>query len=267
MSFEQISEFQQGQREIVSRLGAFLSQLSTLIEVIDQGDETDLDSKIKSLQPVIGEFISQASLIHKFLNKHHYMAYYRSIVPISNSIATILANQTMPSKKAKSEVFKRQYESYVNEISEAMIAIAQLLAPNVDVNIKARNPFSAYCFINSLMKSSQNMIMVVDPYIDKTIFLRYLSDLPSGSDIKIVTDPEKLKGRRLSEYESIEASFVTEYPNYERKMVNNLHDRYLVSDGIAYNLGGSIKDAASKSDYSIVQVSEEKKIEILQNYA
>lgn len=50
-------------------------------------------------------------------------------------------------------------------------------------------------------------------------------------------------------------------------MIDNLHDRYLVCDGVAYTLGGSIKDAASKSDYSIVQISEAKKNEILQSYA
>ncbi len=45
-------------------------------------------------------------------------------------------------------------------------------------------------------------------------------------------------------------------------MVEHLHDRYLICDGVAYTLGGSIKDAASRSDYSIVQVSEAKKNEI-----
>jgi hypothetical protein len=267
MSFERISEFQQGQRETVSKLGALLSQLNSLIETIEQSDETLLNEKIKRLQPVVGEFMTHASPIYQFLDRHHYLAYYRSIGPAVNSIATILANQTMPSKKTEREKFKKHYQSQVNELGEAMIAIAQLLPSNVDVNIKAKNPFSAFCFINSLMKISQSIVMIVDPYIDKTIFLRYISDLPCDCEIKIVADPDKLKGMRLAEYESIETIFSIQYPNYERKMVENLHDRYLVCDGVAYTLGGSIKDAASKSDYSIVQVSESKKNEILQSYA
>lgn len=79
MSFEQISEFQQGQRETVSKLGAFFSQLNTLTQPIEKGDETLLNEKIRRLQPVVGEFMNDSLSIYKFLNSHHYSAYHQSI--------------------------------------------------------------------------------------------------------------------------------------------------------------------------------------------
>jgi hypothetical protein len=90
--------------------------------------------------------------------------------------------------------------------------------------------------------------------------------LPSSSQIIVVTDPDNLKGHRLAEFVAIETAFSAQYPNYKKKEFEHLHDRYLVVDGVAYTLGGSIKDAASKSDYSIVQLSEASKNEILQMY-
>jgi hypothetical protein len=49
-------------------------------------------------------------------------------------------------------------------------------------------------------------------------------------------------------------------------MKDNLHDRYIISETNAYMLGGSIKDAAIKSDFSIVQLDIAKKEELLEIY-
>ena len=65
----------------------------------------------------------------------------------------------------------------------------------------------------------------------------------------------------------METLFAAEYPNYERKLFSDLHDRYLINETNAYSLGGSIKDAAKKSDFSIMQVTEDKRNELRQTYA
>ena len=147
-----------------------------------------------------------------------------------------------------------------------MIAIAQIVPPSVDANIKAGNSFSAYCFLSSICGTSSELI-IVDPYIDQSIFYRYLSRLPKDTKIKIVTDKDKLKDTRLKEFESVEVLFASEYPNYARELREGLHDRYIINEANAYSLGGSIKDAAKKSDYSIVQLTDEKRNELCGLYA
>jgi hypothetical protein len=148
-----------------------------------------------------------------------------------------------------------------------MIALAQIIPPAIDVNLKANNPFSAYCFISDILSNVSSRLMVIDPYLDQSIFYRYLYRLNNSIQITLVADENKLNGQRLNAFNSVQILFEAEYPNYELKMLQNLHDRYLVTEINAYVLGGSIKDAAKNSDYSITQVSEEKRKELLQTYA
>ncbi len=156
---------------------------------------------------------------------------------------------------------------HIERISEVMIAIAQIETPSIDVNIKADNSFSAYCLISSIIEGTRSELVLVDPYIDQTIFYRYLYRLSKDIKIKIVTDEDKLKGIRLNEFESVEVLFQSEYPNYIRELRDSLHDRYIINEVNAYSLGGSIKDAAKKSDYSITQLTDEKRIEIYNLYS
>jgi len=148
-----------------------------------------------------------------------------------------------------------------------MIAVAQIVTPSVDANLKANNAFAAYCFISSMIDGITSDLILVDPYIDQSVFYRYLYRLPKETKIKIVTDKAKLKGTRLNEFESAEVLFESEYPNYTRELRDGLHDRYLITEANAYTLGGSIKDAAKKSDYSIVQLTDEKRTELYALYA
>ncbi len=113
----------------------------------------------------------------------------------------------------------------------------------------------------------KNKVIIVDPYIDKTVFYRYLSGLSNDLSITIATDSRKLRGSKLEEFESVEVLFKNEYPNYRRKMFDNLHDRYLVNEVHAYNLGGSIVHAAYRSDFSVIELAEDKKLEIEDKYA
>ena len=108
---------------------------------------------------------------------------------------------------------------------------------------------------------------MVDPYIDQTIFYRYLNGIDSGVEVIIVTNSKNLKGERLKDFESVESLFKQEYKFYKRVSRGNLHDRYLLTEASAFSLGGSIKDAAIKSDYSVIQLGPDKKDELLKEYS
>ena len=99
------------------------------------------------------------------------------------------------------------------------------------------------------------------------LFIRYLSELDKGVKITVVSDSIKLKGNKLTEFEMVEDLFKNEFPFYTRKMFNDLHDRYLINEVAAYNLGGSIAHAGFKSDFSVVELSSEKRSELIKKYA
>ena len=268
MNCEEIYEFQVAQKEIVAMIGAFLMPLKSFSESLSEigGELSDLSS-VRQLQPIVSAFVSKAGEINQFCNKYHYPTYYKEIIRPASRITTLLGNQTLPSKKLEVDEFRAQLDAHIELISEVMIATAQIVTPSVDINVKAGNPFTAYCFISSLMDSTTSSLIVVDPYIDQSIFYRYLYRLLPEINIKIATDKGKLTGERLRSFESVETLFAAEYPNYERKLFSDLHDRYLINETNAYSLGGSIKDAAKKSDFSIMQVTEDKRNELLQTYA
>ena len=268
MNHETIVKFQNGQRDVVSKLGAFLTRLDSYSKFLETAQCMSTEvAEIRKLQPIVGEFMLCYSEIHHFLNEFHYVAYAGHIGSSGNTISKLLANQTMPSKHLEIRVFKQQFDIAMNTISEAMIAIAQIASSPIDTNLRAGNSFSAYCFINSIINTSSSQLIIVDPYIDKTVFYRYLSGLSNELSITIATDSRKLKGSKLEEFESVEELFKNEYPNYKRKMFDDLHDRYLVNEVHAYNLGGSIVHSAYRSDFSVVELGDDKKSEIVDKYA
>lgn len=268
MNFEEIRAFQIAQKEIVAMAGAFLVPLKSFSDSISTSEGRGLDlAGVRRLQPIVSDFMSKAGDINQFCTKYHYPTYYKEIIRPASRIATLLGNQTLPSKELEIVPFKQQIDTHIEGISEVMIATAQIVTPSVDANVKAGNAFSAYCFFSSVIDGTISELILVDPYIDQSVFYRYLYRLPKETKIKIVTDRDKLKGERLKELESVEVLFESEYPNYTRELRDSLHDRYLINETNAYTLGGSIKDAAKKSDYSIVQLTDEKRAELCALYA
>lgn len=268
MNFEEAKEFQMAQKEIVAMIGALLVPLQSFSELIPNNNNEEVDlTAVRRLQPIVSSFMTKAGAISQFCTKFHYPTYYKELVRPITRIATLLGNQTLPSKKVEPTTFKVQLMTHIAGISEVMIATAQIVAPSIDANVKANNAFSAYCFISSLIGAISSELIIVDPYIDQSIFYRYLYQLPKDVNIKIVTDKDKLKGDRLKEFESIEVLFESEYPNYKREIRTDLHDRYIINETSAYSLGGSIKDAAKKADYSIVELTEQKRNELYALYA
>ncbi|MCF8468635.1 MAG: hypothetical protein K9G33_14640 [Sneathiella sp.] len=170
-----------------------------------------------------------------------------------------------PSKRVEISKLKIQLDGIKKSISEVMIALAQITPSSIEANFIAGNSFSAFCFLNSIINASSELI-IIDPYIDKTIFYRYLSELNRNTPITIVSDSRRLKGPKLAEFESVEDIFKKEYKNYKRVMHRNLHDRYLINEINAYNLGGSIAHAAYNADYSITEISREKRDELIRDY-
>ena len=268
MDFEEIREFQVSQQEIVAMTGAFLVPLNSFSESISTSEENEINlTDLRQMQLIVREFLLKASCIEQFCTKYHYRVYYDEIRRPSNRIAALLGNQTLSSKALEKSLLLAQLNLHIEGISEVMMAIAQIVTPSVDVNVKATNAFSAYCFISTVIDATKTELILVDPYIDQNIFYRYLYRLPKEIKIKIITDQDKLKGVRLSEFESIEDLFKSEYPNYVRELRVALHDRYLINEVSAFTLGGSIKDAAKKSDFSIVQLTDTKRIELYELYA
>ncbi|QKF66662.1 ORF6N domain-containing protein [Arcobacter venerupis] len=99
--------------------------------------------------------------------------------------------------------------------------------------------FDAYVFINDLLKLATNEIILIDNYIDETVFTIF-SKYPN---IKI-----KIYTKTISKQLKLDfQKYQTQYQNIELFEFKNSHDRFLIIDKKeVYHLGASIKDLGKK---------------------
>ncbi len=98
--------------------------------------------------------------------------------------------------------------------------------------------YDAYSLLINIIRKAKNKIIIIDNYIDKTIFdiLAYKNENVKAfiwtKEIKTKLDIEKFK---------------LQYSNTEIKIVNNFHDRFIIlDDKELYHIGASLKDLGKK---------------------
>ena len=99
--------------------------------------------------------------------------------------------------------------------------------------------FDAYVFINDLFKIAVDEIILIDNYIDETVFTLF-SKYPN---IKI-----KIYTKIISKQLNLDLQkYKTQYQNIELLEFKNSHDRFLILDKKEiYHIGASLKDLGKK---------------------
>ncbi len=99
--------------------------------------------------------------------------------------------------------------------------------------------FDAYVFINGLIKIAVDEIILIDNYIDETVFIIF-SKYPN---IKIKIYTKTITKQLKLDFQKYE----TQYKNIELFEFKNSHDRFLIIDKKeVYHLGTSLKDLGKK---------------------
>ena len=99
--------------------------------------------------------------------------------------------------------------------------------------------FDAYIFINDLIKTALSEIILIDNYIDETVFTIF-SKYPN---IKIKIYTQNISKQLKLDFEK----YQKQYQNIELKEFKNSHDRFLIIDKKdIYHLGASLKDLGKK---------------------
>jgi hypothetical protein len=99
--------------------------------------------------------------------------------------------------------------------------------------------YDAYAFVNDLLKSAKSEVVLIDNYIDDTVFTLF-SKYPN-LQIKIYT--QTITKQLHLDYQK----YKTQYKNIELQEFKNAHDRFLVIDQKEmYHIGASLKDLGKK---------------------
>lgn len=99
--------------------------------------------------------------------------------------------------------------------------------------------YDAYSFINDLLKLAKKELILIDNYIDDTVFTLF-SKYPN---IKIQIYTANITKQLKLDFEK----YKKQYENIELKEFKNSHDRFLIIDKKEiYHLGASLKDLGKK---------------------
>ena len=99
--------------------------------------------------------------------------------------------------------------------------------------------YDAYVFINDLLKSAKSEVVLIDNYIDDTVFTLF-SKYPN---LKIKIYTQTITKQLSLDYQKYQA----QYQNIELLEFKNAHDRFIILDGIEiYHIGASLKDLGKK---------------------
>ena len=99
--------------------------------------------------------------------------------------------------------------------------------------------FDAYSFMNDLLRNAKKEIVLIDNYIDDTVFTLFSKypDINFTIITKSISKQLKLDSKKYN----------TQYNNLTIQVSNKYHDRFLIIDkNEAYHIGASLKDLGKK---------------------
>ena len=100
--------------------------------------------------------------------------------------------------------------------------------------------YDAYTLIQSIFESSNNEIIIIDNYVDRSILDRLVVKKHNVQVIIYTSINSKLLGRDIN-------TFNSQYGGLDVRYTTNVHDRYIIIDqNKIYHLGHSIKDLGKK---------------------
>lgn len=118
--------------------------------------------------------------------------------------------------------------------------------------------YEAKRMVIKIMKSANNSIVIIDPYLDDTIF-NYIDLIDGGIDIKlIISKIKKMFKELLHDLRNIRK-------NIDAKQMEGFHDRYIIIDGEeTWHLGASI-NYIGKGAFQINKVTDKKTVDKIIN--
>ncbi|MBO4531024.1 MAG: virulence RhuM family protein [Paludibacteraceae bacterium] len=101
------------------------------------------------------------------------------------------------------------------------------------------NMFEPFAFVNKLIRSARERIVLIDNYVDETVLLR-LAERVENVQARIYTQ------RTSPSFNVALAQHNNQYAPIDLCLFTQSHDRFLIIDNEVYHIGASIKDLGKK---------------------
>jgi hypothetical protein len=153
-------------------------------------------------------------------------------------------------------------EAFVRRLEHTKYLIRSVPCDDPDEILPAASPFQSYHRLRPIFASVGTRLHLFDPYLDASVYHRYLAEVPDNVPIVVVTGEDNMTAsgkrntRRRREIVVVSELFAAERPTTYRLLVSSaLHDRHVRADSTIYHLGGSIKDAGAKAPFTLSKQS------------
>jgi hypothetical protein len=240
----------------ISRMGTYLDKLRAQLEGPDPIEKHVLLLKLVDLFDHVPDFSGQG-LMEARSPQRWWLSSVGALLDRYDSISfgakfetTLTMMTAFPADRAK----------YINEIQgQVADAIARIkLQLELDGRAEigtAYEPGDIYRYFADLKKiigTATRDVMIIDPYFDGAAFDAYLSEIPKGVSIRILTDRYAKDVFVYAKKHAAQFGTATDI-----KRSDDLHDRLVIVDQDAcWISGSSIKDAGKKATYLIPVVPE-----------
>jgi hypothetical protein len=144
------------------------------------------------------------------------------------------------------KITNQRFKELENEVINLKLKVENISNSLEDKTLKPKQGifydgqiFDAYVFINDLLKLATNEIILIDNYIDESVFTLF-SKYPN---IKIKIYTANITKQLKLDFEK----YKKQYQNIELNEFKNSHDRFLIIDKKeVYHIGASLKDLGKK---------------------
>lgn len=250
------------QADFIYKVGLLLQPV---LEVVKSPKQFDQSERAR----IRGKFdVEQQKLLNelnKFCKGEEGIEYRKEMHDIQSPLTTI-NNVIYKFIDKEPEKLGPDIEIHRQRLIEAIASVPVSISSMV---YEANSPFSTYCRIKELCETTTREFVYVDRYVDESVFHRYLAHIPANADITIVTWPRNKHNNKQTYDEFIDVSrLFTKERNTKYTLLTepNFHDRWLRSDGKLFHLGGSIKDAASSTVFTVSKVDpSDQNIKVVDN--
>jgi hypothetical protein len=143
------------------------------------------------------------------------------------------------------------------------IADLELQVPaEAEVNFGAGEVYDFFKALNKVISSAEKSVLIVDPYLDDTVFDHYLVSRSKHVDVRLLVN------KKADSLTPAAEKYVAQHGEVlEIRKSKNLHDRVIFIDGyVCWLIGQSIKDAAKAKPTYLVQMPPDVVPDKLQNY-
>ena len=132
-----------------------------------------------------------------------------------------------------------EHDQQIKELSNRMDLFVRTSLPPKEAIIFDGQIFDAYTLMCDLIRSATNRIIIVDNYIDDSVF-RQLDKRAAGVSATIFTPSISRALRQDLERHN------AQYAPIEVRAFRRAHDRFLIIDDTVYHVGASFKDLGKK---------------------